>query len=62
LVSAEQMQEKLWKRIYAAKKECGRLNDTAIQKQSEVSKLEQRLVKEIEFEAAQAGSCKLTSL
>jgi hypothetical protein len=56
------MQEKLWKRIYAAKKECGRLNDTAIQKQSEVSKLEQRLVKEIEFEAAQAGSCKLTSL
>jgi len=39
VVSAEEMQEKLWKRIYAAKKECGRLNDTAIQKQSEAGGL-----------------------
>ena len=34
--------------------ECGKLNDSAIRKEAEVTKLEQRLVKEIEFEKQQA--------
>ena len=48
------MQDKLWERIWSLKKECGKLNDAAIRKEAEVSKLEQRLVKEIEFEKQQA--------
>jgi hypothetical protein len=48
------MQDKLWARIWSLKKECGKLNDNAIRKEAEVTKLEQRLVKEIEFEKQQA--------
>ena len=54
ILTADEMQDKLWKHILALKKECGKLNDTAIRKEAELHKLEQRLVKEIEFEKQQA--------
>mmetsp|Transcript_35224 Transcript_35224/g.86422 ORF Transcript_35224/g.86422 Transcript_35224/m.86422 type:complete len:614 (-) Transcript_35224:639-2480(-) len=54
LVTSEEMQDLLWKRIWSLKKECGRLNDEAVHKEAEVIKLGQRLVTEIEFEKQQA--------